>query len=131
MASVPLASFTLAKLRWVVQHEKDNAAATAGVRLPHDWLTWRLRAGLGVPSAALQELVTYCSDATGTGYFSGVTGTIVWTRWTRAAQADVVAAPGARAVPAVGGTAPGGQVLGPVPGTTRPPCWAWAPSRGT
>src|SRR3954471_5059889 len=77
--SVPFASFTVAKLRWLAQHEKDNAAATAAVCLPHDWLTWRLRAGLGSGAgrsgrADLADLVTDRSDATGTGYFSGVTG---------------------------------------------------------
>ena len=47
VGSVPVASFTVTKLRWLADHEKDNAAATAAVCLPHDWLTWRLRSGLG------------------------------------------------------------------------------------
>ena len=41
--SVPVASFTVTKLRWLAAHEPDNAARTAAVCLPHDWLTWRLR----------------------------------------------------------------------------------------
>ena len=45
VGSVPVASFTVTKLRWLAEHEPDNAAATAAVCLPHDWLTWRLRAG--------------------------------------------------------------------------------------
>src|SRR3954465_5392050 len=77
--SVPVASFTVAKLRWLAQHEKDNAAATAAVCLPHAGLPWGLRAGLGSGAgrsgrADLADLVTDRSDATGTGYFSGVTG---------------------------------------------------------
>ena len=40
--SVPTASFTVTKLRWLAQHEPENAARTQTVLLPHDWLTWRL-----------------------------------------------------------------------------------------
>ena len=40
--SVPTASFTVTKLRWLAEHEPDAAARTAHVMLPHDWLTWRL-----------------------------------------------------------------------------------------
>ena len=40
---VPVASFTVTKLRWLARNEPDNAARTAAVCLPHDWLTWRLR----------------------------------------------------------------------------------------
>jgi len=69
VGSVPVASFTVTKLRWLAQHEKENAAATAAVCLPHDWLTWRLRG-----TDDLRDLVTDRSDASGTGYFSGVTG---------------------------------------------------------
>jgi xylulokinase len=62
---VPVASFTVTKLRWLARHEPDNAARTAAVCLPHDWLTWRLR-GTG----ALADLVTDRGDASGTGYWS-------------------------------------------------------------
>ena len=40
--SVPTASFTVTKLRWLAEHEPEAAARTAQVLLPHDWLTWRL-----------------------------------------------------------------------------------------
>ncbi len=69
---VPVASFTITKLRWLRDHEPDNAARVAAVALPHDWLTWRLR-GFGPASAAgapLDELVTDRSDASGTGYWN-------------------------------------------------------------
>src|SRR5215831_13589929 len=41
--SVPTASFTVTKLRWLAEHEPQHAARVAAVMLPHDWLTWRLR----------------------------------------------------------------------------------------
>jgi xylulokinase len=69
IGSVPLASFTVAKLRWLATHEPDNAARTAAVCLPHDWLTWRLR-GAGDVDA----LTTDRGDASGTGYWSPATG---------------------------------------------------------
>ncbi|MGO1312361.1 MAG: FGGY family carbohydrate kinase, partial [Brevibacterium aurantiacum] len=76
---VPVASFTGAKLRWLRDHEPDNASRVAAVALPHDWLTWRLL-GHGPSSSSalrgpdLEALVTDASDASGTAYFSAVTG---------------------------------------------------------
>jgi xylulokinase len=68
--SVPVASFTVTKLRWLVEHEPAAAARTAAVALPHDWLTWRL-AG----ASDLTALTTDRSDASGTGYWSPREGT--------------------------------------------------------
>lgn len=65
--SVPVASFTVTKLRWIAEHEPENAKRTAAVCLPHDWLTWRLRG-----ATSLDDLVTDRSDASGTGYFDSV-----------------------------------------------------------
>jgi len=65
--SVPVASFTVTKLRWIAEHEPKNAERIAAVCLPHDWLTWRLRA-----ATTLNDLVTDRSDASGTGYFDSV-----------------------------------------------------------
>lgn len=77
---VPVASFTISKLRWLRDHESENAARVAAVALPHDWLTWRLR-GYGPAGAeaaplgpVLEELVTDRSDASGTGYWNPTTG---------------------------------------------------------
>jgi xylulokinase len=75
--SVPVASFTLTKLRWLREIEPDNAARVAAVALPHDWLTWRLL-GYGPVGASplgpeLSALVTDRSDASGTSYFSPTT----------------------------------------------------------
>jgi xylulokinase len=69
VGSVPVASFTITKLRWLAEHEPDSAARTAAVCLPHDWLSWRLRA-----APSLQHLRTDRSDASGTGYWSPATG---------------------------------------------------------
>ncbi|HWD70433.1 MAG TPA: xylulokinase [Solirubrobacteraceae bacterium] len=76
--SVPVASFTLTKLRWLRDNEPDNAARVAAVALPHDWLSWRLL-GHGPQGEAplgpdLSALATDRSDASGTCYFSGETG---------------------------------------------------------
>ena len=72
--SVPVASFTATKLRWLRDTEPENAARVAAVALPHDWLTWRLRgygpAGESELGPVLAELVTDRSDASGTSYWS-------------------------------------------------------------
>jgi len=66
--SVPVASFTVTKLRWLARHEPENAERVATVLLPHDWVTHRLRADPG------QEPTTDRGDASGTGYWSPATG---------------------------------------------------------
>jgi xylulokinase len=68
IGSVPVASLTITKLRWLAESEPANAARIAAVALPHDWLTWKL-AG----ARSLEELVTDRSDASGTGYWSPFT----------------------------------------------------------
>ncbi|GAB7048015.1 xylulokinase [Catenuloplanes indicus] len=65
---VPVASFTVTKVRWLARHEPENAVRTAAVCLPHDWLTWKLA---GAPG--LDALYTDRSDASGTGYWSAAT----------------------------------------------------------
>ena len=113
VGSVPVASFTVTKLRWLAQHEKDNAAATAAVCLPHDWLTWRLRSGLGSAPGNLADLVTDRSDASGTGYFSGVTGEYRPDLLERGIGRADVALPRVLAPSEAAGQAATGQVLGP------------------
>ncbi|WP_188188767.1 xylulokinase [Nonomuraea sp. SYSU D8015] len=83
---VPVASFTVTKLRWLAEHEPDNARRTAAVCLPHDWLTWRLAGALAsgapfspaawqdAPTPPLDHLTTDRGDASGTGYWSPSTG---------------------------------------------------------
>lgn len=74
VGSVPVASLTVTKLRWLRDAEPENADRVAAVALPHDWLTWRLGGnGAGSGGAGLDQLVTDRSDASGTGYWSPVT----------------------------------------------------------
>jgi xylulokinase len=105
--SVPVASFTVTKLRWLAEHEPASALRTAAVCLPHDWLTWRL-AG----STNLASLMTDRSDASGTGY---------WSPGSDAYRPDLLAAAFGRVplLPTVlgpraeAGRAPSGVPLGP------------------
>ncbi|WLQ06384.1 xylulokinase [Arthrobacter oryzae] len=74
--TVPVASLTITKLRWLARTEPDNARRVAAVCLPHDWLSWRLAGhGPGTGPSSLEFLRTDRSDASGTGYFSTATGT--------------------------------------------------------
>ncbi len=73
VGSVPVASFTITKLRWLRDNEPENVARVAAVALPHDWLTWRLR-GFGSENPRLDALTTDASEASGTGYFNPATG---------------------------------------------------------
>lgn len=67
VGTVPLAAITITKLAWLAEHEPDNARRVASVMLPHDWLTWML-------CGRQDEPVTDRGDASGTGYWSSVTG---------------------------------------------------------
>src|SRR3954447_19862112 len=104
---VPVASFTVTKLRWLAEHEPENAARTAAVCLPHDWLTWLLA---GKPG--LDALITDRGDASGTGYWSAATGEYRPDLLERAlghgAGVPRVLGPAERA-----GTTTGGALLGP------------------
>ena len=62
--TVPVASLTVTKLRWLADAEPEKAGRVAAVALPHDWLTWKLSG-----AARLEDLATDRSDASGTGYF--------------------------------------------------------------
>ncbi len=67
VGSVPVASFTVTKLRWLARSEPGHAARVAQVMLPHDWLTWRLA---GMPLTPTTDR----GDASGTGYWSPISG---------------------------------------------------------
>jgi xylulokinase len=67
---VPVASFTVTKLRWLAEHEPEHAARVARVVLPHDWMTGRiLQHGKG-----FERWSTDRGDASGTGYWSAPDG---------------------------------------------------------
>ena len=103
---VPVASFTVTKLRWLAHHEPEAAARVARVCLPHDWLTWQLA---GRPSS----LTTDRSDASGTGYWSSVTGEYLPDVLDHALGHDAEVPRVARPDEAVGSSAGLGWVLGP------------------
>ena len=63
--SVPVASLTVTKLRWIADNEPENVEKIAAICLPHDYLAWRI---MGSPS--LEALATDRSDASGTGYMA-------------------------------------------------------------
>jgi xylulokinase len=67
VGTVPLASITVSKLRWLATHEAENAARVQTVVLPHDWLTAKI---VGGGHLAGVRLVTDRGDASGTGYWS-------------------------------------------------------------
>ena len=103
--SVPVASFTVTKLRWMAEHEPGNAARTDTVCLPHDWLTWRLL-------EREDRLVTDRSDASGTGYWSPGSGTwrhdLVELAFSRRVNLPDIVAPHETS-----GVTPAGVLLGP------------------
>ncbi|WP_189053750.1 xylulokinase [Longimycelium tulufanense] len=63
VGTVPVASLTVTKLRWMAEHEPALADRVSSVLLPHDWLT-------GMLTSALDQPVTDRGDASGTGYWS-------------------------------------------------------------
>lgn len=121
---VPVASFTVTKLRWLRDSEPAAASRVAAIALPHDWLTWRLR-GFGPGSARgadLDELVTDRSDASGTGYWTvnGYDRELFVAALGRDAQRPTVLEPGdwrtdsagRRVAPGMGDNAAGAFALG-------------------
>ena len=104
---VPVASFTLTKLRWLARAEPVNADRVAAVCLPHDWLTWKLAGATG-----LDALRTDRSDASGTMYWSAVTNQyrldLLELGFGRVIEVPEVLGP-----TGVAGTLPNGAPLGP------------------
>ena len=105
VGSVPVAAFTVTKARWMARMEPDNAARTARMMLPHDYLTWHLA---GRP----EQAVTDRGEASGTGYWSPITGSyrdnLLTLALGHAPAVPRVAGPGEAA-----GHTPSGIVLGP------------------
>jgi xylulokinase len=107
---VPVASFTVTKLRWLAEHEPDAAERTAAVALPHDWLSWRLAGGPA--EVGLDALWTDRGDASGTGYWSAATGEYRRDLLVRGLGHDVVL-PRVVGPAEAGGTTAAGMPLGP------------------
>ena len=104
---VLVASFTVTKLRWLARHEPENAARTAAVCLPHDWLTWKLSG-----ATSLDTLVTDRGDASGTGYWSPTTGEYRRDLLELGLGHDAIL-PRVLGPSEVAGRTPAGQLLGP------------------
>lgn len=60
---VPVAAFTVTKLKWIADNEPENLERVAKIMLPHDYLTWRLT----------DQHVTDRGDASGTGWYDATT----------------------------------------------------------
>jgi xylulokinase len=86
VGTVPVASITVTKLRWLREHEPERAGRVAAVALPHDWVTWMLAggpggaggaggAGDGTGTGGTRWPATDRGDASGTGYWSPAGGT--------------------------------------------------------
>ncbi|MFG2821168.1 FGGY family carbohydrate kinase [Kitasatospora sp. NPDC048365] len=67
IGAVPGPTYTIAKLRWLAEFEPASAKRIAEVLLPHDWLISQL---LGT----VKRRTTDRGDASGTGYWSPITG---------------------------------------------------------
>ena len=117
VGSVPVASFTLTKLRWLRDNEPQNAAKVAAVALPHDWLTWRLLgygpAGESPLGPDLTALITDRSDASGTAYYSAATGEYDLNLLERALGRRDVVLPRVLGPSERAGTAQSGVIVGP------------------
>jgi len=73
VGSVPLAAFTVTKLRWLAEHEPEAAERVEEVVLPHDWVTARLLGGVRRRTVPPGVATTDRGDASGTGYWSPAT----------------------------------------------------------
>lgn len=68
VGSVPVAAFTVTKLSWLHRSEPEAWDRLAHVLLPHDWLTHQLTGAF----------ITDRGDASGTGYWSPISGEYRW-----------------------------------------------------
>ncbi len=109
VGSVPVAAFTVTKLRWLADNEPHLAARVSEVLLPHDWLTARI---LGDGELKPRSAVTDRGDASGTGYWSPGTGEYRTDLLRRALGHDV-ALPEVLAPSAAAGEAAGGLLVSP------------------
>ncbi|MFM7146113.1 MAG: xylulokinase [Actinomycetales bacterium] len=67
VGSVPVAAFTVSKIRWLARQEPKQAERVASLMLPHDYLTWLL-------ADRPEQATTDRGDASGTGYWSPADG---------------------------------------------------------
>ena len=103
VGSVPVASMTVSKIRWLARVGPANADRTASVLLPHDWLTWQLGGRSFQP-------VTDRGDASGTLYFDA-TGNGYREDLVRRALGHNVQVPRVAAPDEIVGSTPGGMAI--------------------
>jgi xylulokinase len=128
VGSVPVASFTITKLRWIAEHEPHHVARTAAVCLPHDWLTWRLACAPDTDTTTVATS-TDRADASGTGYFSPASGAYRLDLLERA-FGKRVELPVVRGPHEVVGTTADGALLGPGTGDNAAAALALGASPG-
>ncbi len=109
VGTVPLASITVAKLRWFAEHEPSVADRVSDVVLPHDWLTAQI---VGSGTASGVRLVTDRGDASGTGYWAPSSGTYRIDLLERAFGRGL-GVPDVLGPQEVAGTTAGGMLVGP------------------
>ena len=109
VGTVPLASITVAKLRWFAEHEPSLADQVRDVVLPHDWLTAQI---VGSGTATDVRLVTDRGDASGTGYWAPSSDTYRTDLLARAFGREL-GLPDVLGPQEVAGTTASGMVVGP------------------
>lgn len=105
---VPVASFTVSKIRWLARHEPENARRTRTVVLPHDWLTGRILQ----QGNAFDGWTTDRGDASGTGYYDPA-GDVYDERILEAAFGGQLTVPRVLGPSEPAGTTTDGTVVGP------------------
>ena len=123
---MPVASFTVTKLRWLAQHEPEHAAARrrSACRTTGSPGGWPAR-------TASTRCVTDRGDASGTGYWSAATGRTASTCSSSRFGRDARRAARCSARPTAGGSpAERARCSARAPATTPPPRSAWAPGPG-
>ena len=120
---VPVASFTVTKLRWVAEHEPEVAGRTAACCSPTTGSPDQLRGGAGEPT-------TDRGDASGTGYWSAADRRLPPRPAARRVRPRP--APSPRRRPRRGRRPDARRVaLAPAPATTWAPRWASSSSPAT
>ena len=107
VGSVPVASFTVTKLRWLADHEPDTPRAPPPSACP------TTTSPGGSPAPRLDALVTDRGDASGTGYWSPPDGRLPRRTCSSAPSARTRCCRGCSAPAEPAGQHRRGQVLGP------------------
>lgn len=102
---LPDSAHPVSKLRWLREHEPENAERVQCVLLPHDWLTWSVLGRRDAPT-------TDRSDASSTGYWS-IAADAYDTDLLRHSFGRAVRTPAVIPPDALAGTTAGGTLVAP------------------